>query len=260
MYLKYLLFIIISIVILYLLYPNNIEYFKSDGIEYYIISMKKANRLENIQKQLNKINNNRNDKINFNTVDAVVGTELDLNDLIKKNILSSDYNGNGIFNSKQRKGEIGCYLSHVKIYNIIKNNNKVGYSVILEDDFDIKSDNFLEKMEKIINLVKDIDFDLLYLGTNYNNHGEHIIEDIYHVDKKGNLFGAHAILINNKNIDKLIELTKLVDYPIDVKLEQLCFSDKLNSIVLYPHIISQQFNKLDSAITVEGFNLKFKSN
>lgn len=47
-----------------------------------------------------------------------------------------------------------------------------------------------------------------------------------------------AYLINNKNIDKIINLTKLIDAPIDNKLDTLIKNNLLNAFVIYPNLIN----------------------
>jgi GR25 family glycosyltransferase involved in LPS biosynthesis len=257
----YFIALLITLIILSVAMNDNnfSETYENDPkhIEFYVISMKKENRLINIQTQLDKINTGRSDdtKLIINVVDAVIGADLNQHELIDKKILSAEYNGNGEFESKQRKSEIGCYMSHVKIYNLIKERNLPGYSVYFEDDFNIVTDEFLAKVRRALEIMKDKDFDLMYLGTNYGNHGDHIKEDLYHIDKGNTLYGAHAILINNKNIDKIIEQTKYIEVPVDVRLEQLCHGNELVGVVIYPHLVLQQFDTLDSTITVAGFSL-----
>jgi GR25 family glycosyltransferase involved in LPS biosynthesis len=226
-------------------------------IEFYVISMKKENRLANIQNQLDKINSGKSDqnKLVINVVDAIVGVDLNQKELIDKKILSDKFDGNGSPESRERKSVIGCYMSHCKIYNLIKERNQPGYSVYFEDDFNIVDNDFLNKVQNAVEILKDHDFDIMYLGTNHNNHGENIKDYVYKINKGGSLYGAHAILINNKKIDKIIEHTKFITFPIDVRLEQLCRSDELIGTVIYPHLVFQQFDKLDSTITVGGFTL-----
>jgi GR25 family glycosyltransferase involved in LPS biosynthesis len=251
--------ILLIVISVWIHYSNDQETYENEQkqIEFYVISMKKENRLINIQKQLDKINTGKtgDSKLIINVVDAVVGVDLNQKELIEQKILSDKYKGNGEPESRQRKGELGCYMSHSKIYKLIKERNQPGYSVYFEDDFNIVDNDFLKNVNRAIEILKDKDFDLLYLGTNYSNHGENIKENVYKIDKKGSLYGAHAILINNKKIDKIIEHTKFITVPIDVRLEELCRSDELIGTVIYPHLVLQQFGNLDSTITVGGFTL-----
>jgi GR25 family glycosyltransferase involved in LPS biosynthesis len=233
------------------------ETFQPDNnneIEFYTITMKKPKRLENIERQLLKLKENSKTDIHFHIIDAVIGKELDLDSLIEQGILSREHKGNGGWGSDYHRGEIGCYMSHLKIYQIIQEKNKPGFSVIFEDDFDIGPNNLMEEIQKAIHILdsKKLDFDLLFLGTNGGNHGSVIENNLYSIDYNNVLYGTHAILINNQKIDKIIEKTKLINLPIDVKLTELTYSNQLDAYVIFPHIVNQQFDTLES--TLSGFS------
>jgi hypothetical protein len=92
MYLIFLMILIIMILFIFnIVYKENTELFKSNNIDYYVISIPNKDRLNNIEKQTNIINNNiNNNNINniiIQKIDAVIGIDTDLNDLVKKNIL-----------------------------------------------------------------------------------------------------------------------------------------------------------------------------
>lgn len=83
-------------------------------------------------------------------------------------------------NRKLTLGEIGCSLSHYNIYKTILK-NKDEYAIILEDDA-ILVDNFYDKINTIINNLKNIeDWDMLYLGRKKIDDKEEIevYENIY---------------------------------------------------------------------------------
>jgi GR25 family glycosyltransferase involved in LPS biosynthesis len=61
-------------------------------------------------------------------------------------------------------GEIGCYLSHLRIFNIMRREN-LQYALIFEDDA-IFSDNFLEVYSKILEEFPS-DTDILYIGGRF---------------------------------------------------------------------------------------------
>ena len=227
-----------------------------EEIDFYVITMKNPERMKNIEHQLDKLRQ-QGTPIQLEIVDAVVGKELDLNQLIKDNILSPKHTGNGEWDSRFRRGEIGCFMSHLNIYQQIQENKQSGYSIVFEDDFDIHSEHFIEDIKEILKKLRkqEIDFDILFLGTNTQNHGESVFENIHNIDKNSILFGTHALLLKNENIPRWIEHIKVVDKQIDVKLEELIHHEKLNSYVIYPHIVNQQFEKMNSTIAIEGFDL-----
>jgi GR25 family glycosyltransferase involved in LPS biosynthesis len=231
-----LLFIYVGLLIIF--YIGNLkshqEYFSNNDAEqldFYVISLRSPDRLLNIEAQNKKLN------AKINIIDAVNGININQNELLENKTLSSEFID--VSNIKRSK-EIGCYMSHDKIYNIIKNNTeRKKYSIILEDDFNIVPDNDAkQKLNDIISYIDGLDFDILFLGNTFNNAGIQIKNNIYSVDKNKYTMGTFAYLINNANIDKLINLVKPIDSPIDNKLDTLIKNDKLNSLVVHPNIIN----------------------
>jgi len=216
-------------------------------IDYYVITMKTPERLENIKAQESKIKESIN-TINIEIVDAVVGKDLDLDIYIKHNILQPKNIDSFSQKMNNMKNELGCYLSHMKIYNIIKSKNKKGYSIIFEDDFEVQ-DDFIEILEKNMNSIKDTDFDYLFLGMLNGEGGAHISENVYDIPKEGDMWQTHAYLIKNENIEKiisnLIPITTLIDVSIFNK-------GKTNDLIVYtiqPTIANQ--NQYGTLIRIE---------
>ena len=236
-YLIHLLLIIIIITFGFLL-PTfiNEKFEDSDILDMYVITLGKEERLQNIKNQEDKINK----KINI--FNGINGLKLNLDDLIKKNILSDNHNLSK--NENHAKREIGCYLSHLSIYKKIKKANKDGYTIIFEDDFLINSDNLLEEVKKSIQTLNDknINFDFLFLGNTTNNYGENITDNLYKLDNNNNLYGLYGYLVNNKNIDKIIEKTSKIDRPIDNMIQDLSYENIFNTIIIKPHLINHEYS------------------
>jgi len=244
----YYIILLIILLIIYTLdkmYIETYNYIELNDkiIDYYVITMRNTARLENIINQENKINKNADKKIKINLVDAVVGKNLDINKLIEENVVSLEFGNEDVL----RKNEIGCYMSHLKIYNIIHEQNISDYTIIFEDDFDIVSENFINDLDSVIKIINDKDFDMLFLGTNPENYlpdieknrGELIENNVYNFNSSQYFYGSHAILINNKNISKIIKNLELIDNQIDVKIQSLAMDKKLNIFTLYPIIVDQ---------------------
>ena len=206
---------------------------QENKIAMYVITMKREDRLQNIKEQETKIDRQ------ITLVDAVKGNDLNEAELLKSGLLSQNYQGQG---GDVGKREWGCYMSHFKIYEEIKSKQQESdYSIIFEDDFSITTDNFISKVNGAVELIKlkNVEFDMLYLGNTNDNHGEQVDENIYHVLQETPLWGTHAIVINNKNIDKIIGETNHINMAIDEKLKVLSMYNKLNILVLYPCIVIQ---------------------
>ncbi len=99
------------------------------------------------------------------------------------------------------RNRVICLIEH------IMKTSKTEYSVIFEDDVKFK-DNLNDEIIKITQKLKEqsIDFDILFLGNTTGNKGLLITDNIFHMDKKNNCWGTHALLIQNKNIEKIVKL------------------------------------------------------
>uniref|UniRef100_A0A6C0JIW8 Glycosyl transferase family 25 domain-containing protein n=1 Tax=viral metagenome TaxID=1070528 RepID=A0A6C0JIW8_9ZZZZ len=230
----YITIIIISIIISYLfIFKNKNEFFSNDNIfKCYVISLKQENRLKNIEKQQKKVDSQ------IVIFDAVNGDTIDVNTFNEPPIIiSKDYYDN----SKRKKRQLGCYLSHFKIYTKIKNDANNGYTIIFEDDFDVRVDKLLEKCNTTIDTLnsKDMDFDIIYLGNHdyQSNHGELVVKDIYKVGNNEFLYGTQGYIVNNKNIDKIIDKTKNITITIDDKIQQLANDKQLNVFSTFPYYV-----------------------
>jgi glycosyl transferase, family 25 len=231
-----LLIILILILVIYLLcelgsnlYREEFDNsFNANNIDYYVISLKSADRLQNINDQLKKYN------IDYNLIDGVHWKTIDQDKLLKQFILGENFYDKK--NSKRNK-EIGCYQSHLKIYNKIVNSDKP-YSIILEDDFNVISFDLVNDINKILEKMKDVDFDIIFLGNTYPNAGENYKDNIYKVDKNKETVGCFGYLINNKNIKKILNCTRFIDEPIDLKFNSLIKTDNLNIYTISPYIIN----------------------
>jgi GR25 family glycosyltransferase involved in LPS biosynthesis len=219
-------------------------------IDFYVITMGKPDRENNIKLQIEQQinimfqNPNENDRFNFDIkrIDAVVGKNLDLDLLINNNRLDKNIyiDGKNGFNMKleNRKNEIGCYLSHYKTYETIRDNgNPMGYSVIFEDDFVLNPD-FLSTLDNTMIQVKnsDIDFDIIFLGIT-GNTGDKIIDNVYAIS--GVSWCAHGYLVNNKSINKILEKIWLIDNVIDAQIFKKGEEKELIIYRLDPTIVHQ---------------------
>ena len=135
------------------------------------------------------------------------------------------------------KGAIGCYLSHVKIWeNIIK--TKQDKVLIFEDDARIPP-NMLHAMNKI---MKDIpeDWDIVLLGKYCN---ECVDKGKYY--KINRFILLHSYLISRKGVEKIINADSL--FPISQQLDAYLseISDMLNIYAPKVDIIRQGNSRTD---------------
>jgi GR25 family glycosyltransferase involved in LPS biosynthesis len=211
-----------------------------NDIKMYVISLKHDERLENIKKQEEKIGTT------IDIFDAVKGDFINLDELINNNILYKNFN----INNKYRNREIGCYLSHLGIMKKIREDHTHKYTFIFEDDFNIKHDDFINEVIRIINNLEEdhIYFDFIFFGNLKNNHGNHIFDTIYYHDPKVHLWGCHGYLINNRSIDKILDNLSYIDLAIDDKIEKLSREGVFTTLVIHPNMVEQNSVKFTSTI------------
>jgi len=209
-----------------------------------VISLRHADRLANIATQQAKITQP------IEIFDAVKGDFIDVSALIKSGVLDKKYENA----TPHQKRAIGCYMSHLQLLKHI--NTTSGYTIIFEDDFNITTSTFLEDISNILQIVEQIDFDILFLGTATNNKGELIINNIYKQNMNQDLFGTYAYLVNNKNIPKILNAIKIMDTPIDVQYQVQGQRNALTILMVHPVIVENQDKQLISTIndlTIETF-------
>ena len=222
----------------------------STEIDYYVITLKHADRMKNIQRQQDKMPENR-----IELVDAVLGDNLDLEEMVISKKLAPAFSEK----SKKRHREVGCFMSHLKVYELISarylENPTSKYSVIFEDDFAL-TDDFQEKLMESLMVVKNLDFDYLYLGNNQSIAGKHVNQNVYKNNNEQPLYGTYGYVVNNQNIRKMIESMQYIDRPIDNQIDDYSNEGKLNVYVVQPTIVNYAETNLPSTIVVDGFGRK----
>ena len=208
--------------------PTNVN------IKYYVITIGKPERIENIKRQQEKL------KVNIELINGVVGKNLSdseirtMSDPIIKFISSENLDDDKNYN-KIKKNEIGCYLSHYNLYKKIAADSKSSkYSVIFEDDFDLV-ENFEKEIETVSKLNEE--FDIIYLYLHRYTETEKKTDNICIINEETNLYGLSGYIVNNKNIQKIIEETKIMKDQIDVQLQNAVYSKKLEAYKFCPYIV-----------------------
>lgn len=169
---------------------------------------------------------------NYVFVDAIDGNTIDVNEMIS--------NGH----SPLKKGEYGCYLSHLKVYkSIIESSEEL--HLILEDDIYF-ANNFKNKLRKKLAKIENINWDIFYLGINdlqQKKQGKFIssIEGIYCPEKI--LWGTHAYLIKKESVSKIMDSLTPIKFPIDHKLMLL----NINRLTLAQTIVKTYNKDSDTA-------------
>jgi glycosyl transferase family 25 len=188
----------------------------------------------------------KNANINISRFNAVYGKELPDNhpDIIKYFTIDNNLS----------KCEIGCALSHIKIWeDAIKNNyNNI---IVFEDDA-IIFDNFWDNLQNTYNCLPD-KWNILYLDISYGylQKINNCISRVVYKERKN--FGMIGYILNKNIVNKIISQFNngyKLNVPIDVYIANLNNND---FYMTYPNLIT--FSNIYSNIldkTRDLFNYK----
>lgn len=185
-------------------------------------------------------------------VNAVYGKELSKSDIEK----CVDQNtAKKLFGRELLLGEIGCALSHKKIYQKIVDEN-IPYAIILEDDATLEKELSMV-MKKI--MVSSLPWDLILLGHYKSNKAglrspislwhKHPITSSFILGRLADFgYGAHGYMITLEGAQKLLAELKKIHKPIDLYTPD---SNIINVYALSPTVINVD-NKFDTLIDENG--------
>jgi GR25 family glycosyltransferase involved in LPS biosynthesis len=144
---------------------------------------------------------------------------------------------------RKLKGVYGCYDSHLRLIQKIKDEN-IKNSIIFEDDVELSKD-FIYRFNKSINELPN-DWDILYLGGWNLGDKKKFSENLDIAEK---VFTTQSYMVNFKFIETLLEIIKIKSGKIDV-----IFSDilpKYKCFICSPPIAWQMegFSDIENKLT-----------
>lgn len=209
----------------------------------YIVNLKKdEKRRENIIREVKKQN-----LANYEIVDAVDGNELNQNEL--NNATFKNKRHLNPWNSKMSPSQIGCALSHIKIYEkFIKTEFEV--ALILEDDAIFVRD-FTNNLKQLI--LKNFKFrkQIVLLSELKEFHSKALDSaDNYEIVNVSNAFFTHAYMINKEAARSIISF----NYPVKTIADNFVFFKiycNIKIIGLNPYLLDQDKKSFKTTIKSE---------
>jgi len=123
-------------------------------------------------------------------------------------------------------GMVGCFISHLHVYNMILNGDKE-YALIFEDDANITKDLNLNAISSIFDSMPE-DWDIILIGYDISNP-VHKYEKFDGYLRMYNFWGTHAYFIKKAAAAKLLNLVKTpFTNQIDHVMGNLCKKGMLN--------------------------------
>lgn len=146
-------------------------------------------------------------------------------------------------------GQIGCYLSHYILWNVIQHSNETE-CVVMEDDVTL-SDDFKDKyLESAKNLPDD--FDVWAFGNYFfdKSSSTHIKGNVY---KSGVFDCTHGYLLNKKCVSYILKEMSVIKEPVDIQLKRLVYPN-LNVYISHPTLVKQKSLENDEKFKSMTYN------
>lgn len=223
-------------------------------VKSHVINLKSnTKKLERVQKSLNAIS------IFPERFDAVYGKDLDPLYIDKITYPSVQYtmkNGRYIDSNIETLGAIGCYLSHVKLWEALANSNNE-MLLILEDD--AITNNFSAfQINQFLNKIieNDPDWDVIFLGYAKpfpsSNADIPVTDSVYKINDI--TFQTHAYLLSKKGALKLLSNAFPIVDQVDSYMSYMAITRGLKSYRGNTSYL-KQYNEEGSSIQT-GFSIK----
>lgn len=136
----------------------------------------------------------------FTRVEAVDGKSIDVRPHVTERVLKGiqllDSSGKRTAHDQLTRGMIGCYLSHLKVYETFQKSSRP-YALVLEDDATLPKDIHERVIQSIQDVIPD-DWDIILLGR----WAREETREKTHV-KVHSFWGTQGYLINKKGLSKM---------------------------------------------------------
>lgn len=209
---NYFIIVLIFILLLILLvifnkkmYTNNID--TSNSTKMYLINLdRRPDRLKTTTQLLKEYG--YKNIIRFPAVDGLKLSDQQLKELVHPEAMNPIIQGKRTQHHELSRGAVGCYLSHVGIWDKCKTNESL---IIFEDD--TKPSLSQSELNSILSYCPD-DWDIILFGGQYTVNNSFTHSKLVKVDK---FYCLHAYIINYNAIQKI----KPYLYPVDMQLDSL---------------------------------------
>jgi glycosyl transferase family 25 len=168
----------------------------------------------------------------LNVWPGTVGSTLDKDKMIREGVVR---------NKELRRGEIGCYDAHVRLWQYVIQ-NKIPRALILEDDADLQcTENNVKRIRQFFNDLErfNLEFEVLYLGHNdvsWNRPMGIVAGTEIGVPRQCQ--GLFTYVLTLAGAQKLLQTAYPMEVPIDIyvankksTVKQYTIEPRLNSVV-----------------------------
>jgi GR25 family glycosyltransferase involved in LPS biosynthesis len=230
------------------------EFFTNEVARYYVIHMVGTeDRYKNIQEQEKALEKP------ITVFPAVIGKDLDIEAMREDGILKPEWTTYrySISNEKEKtmRGEVGCYMSHMKLLEKIAEDAYDGWTIIFEDDIQLEPDFQARLLEQLPYLSEDVD--MIYVGSLNQPTCEEEKRKGADLCEVENPWGTHAYMVNKRSAKKIRDLISYIDREIDIKYVSLIKEGKIDAFVIVPTLVKQNMDEFESML--EGDEVEKRS-
>jgi len=174
----------------------------------------------------------------FSAIDGRKMTSPEIQWWVQNNYLANNYQNNPSEGIPFRQGQIGCALSHIRLWEHIL---KIGLPMvcIIEDDAKFMTANAPQQIRQIIQeLPEDWDHCNLYHHPKFTLNDPNLhITDKQLIMKSVPMWGTVGYLISQRGIKKLLRYTKPIFNTIDEMIKHLITKSLIKSYTIRTPII-----------------------
>jgi glycosyl transferase family 25 len=210
---------------------------KRERIGIYVISLLHADlRRESVKKQLESSSHP------WRFVDAVMADSDEVREMLARCELSE------LWHKPLRPGEIACYLSHRKVWQMMQQ-ERVSHGLILEDDFCLK-----RSIDDIIAILSKIQTPFGLVKLNGEPKISRVVERVLHDGQEHELRRAFSLTgitvgqwVSAEALPKLIEKTQTIQRPIDMDYKH-CWEYPLEIVHIHPLLVDEMSAELGGSM------------
>lgn len=220
----------------------------------YLINLdRRKDRLENFERNVKEKGLIFSNFERFPAIDAKTLSDQYINSIIDPSARKSVFGKREYHEELNGKGSVGCYLSHITLWDIALSTNQT--ILIMEDDINFV-DGIMEKLQEISSfLPQSSSGELILFNYQFNTKPEKINEYIFKVK---HFFGLGFYIITPEFVKKMQQFLFPLKYQIDSVLSFLspfvniyAVSDKNGNPLVYQN--SAFTSDAQSVVKVENF-------
>lgn len=221
----------------------------SKSTKCFVINLEK--NTDRLQRFLEGYTKSDINSITLERFNAINGKEVDLVEYVTPlaydQIISAETNGYRLRHYELTRGAIGCFLSHVSLYNRLLDDSNHDFYLIFEDDAVVPA-NVIKKLQYLIKKAPD-NWDILVFGV----IREVISEPGEIFDKVKTWWGLFGYAINKKGAKRIVDEfnnTK-IDKQIDSMMSMMINENNLDVYSSTIHLISHNSDDTDIQLPIQ---------